>query len=76
MAAPHISGVAALLLSTGYSGADIPKIIENSAADLGASGYDTEYGYGLVDAAKAIQTVISGTLTINRQTFDPNFANC
>ena len=72
MATPHISGVASLLFSIGYSGADIPKIIENTAADLGAAGYDTEYGYGLVDAEKAIQTAISGTLIINRQTFDPN----
>ena len=72
MAAPHISGVAALLFSAGYSGADIPKIIENSATDLGASGFDTEYGYGLIDAEKAIQTAISGTLKINRETFDSN----
>ena len=72
MAAPHISGVAALLFSAGYSGADIPKIIENSATDLGSAGYETEYGYGLIDAEKAMQTEISGTLKINRQTFDPN----
>ncbi|TAN58615.1 DUF5011 domain-containing protein, partial [Patescibacteria group bacterium] len=72
MATPHISGVAALLFSAGYSGADIQKIIENSATDLGAVGYETEYGYGLVDAEKAMQTGISGSLKINRQTFDPN----
>lgn len=72
MATPHLSGVAALLVSAGYSGADIPQIIYNAAADLGAAGYDTEYGYGLIDAQKAIQTAVSGTLKINRQTFDPN----
>lgn len=72
MATPHLSGVAALLISAGYSGADVPQIIYNAAADLGAAGYDTEYGYGLIDAKQAIQTAISGTLIINRQTFDPN----
>jgi len=56
MAAPHVAGLAALLKSKNNSltAADITAIIENSATDLGASGYDTKYGYGLIDAAKAL----------------------
>ena len=56
MAAPHVAGLAALLKSKNKSltASDITSIIENSATDLGATGYDTYYGYGVIDAAKAL----------------------
>jgi subtilisin family serine protease len=55
MAAPHVSGVAALLISTGVSGPDaIRQALEDTAIDLGPSGWDAEYGWGIVDAYAAL----------------------
>ena len=55
MATPHVSGIAALLwsLKPGVHAGDIRGAITNSAHDLGPSGYDLQYGFGLVDAAAA-----------------------
>jgi serine protease len=50
MAAPHVTGVAALLYSQGYRNpAVIEAAIKRFAKDLGTSGRDDEYGYGLID---------------------------
>jgi serine protease len=56
MAAPHVSGVAALLFSQGLTlpGA-IERALESFARDLGARGRDDEFGYGLVDAPAALR---------------------
>jgi serine protease len=58
MAAPHVSAVAALVIASGILGPDpSPRRIEArlkaTARDLGAPGYDTRYGAGLVNAAAA-----------------------
>src|SRR5688500_6899095 len=58
MAAPHVTGVAALVIASGVIGArPTPRAIEErleaTARDLGDPGYDQRYGAGLVDAAKA-----------------------
>lgn len=56
MAAPHVSGVAALLHSQGItSPAAIEGALKKFARDLGAGGRDDEFGYGLVDAAAALR---------------------
>lgn len=57
MATPHVSAAAALLKAAGVSGSEIPAILNQSAADLGAAGYDLETGYGLLDIASAYQTI-------------------
>jgi len=55
MATPHVTGIVALMLSHGISGIEnIRNILHFTAEDLGAPGYDTQYGYGLVDAAAAL----------------------
>jgi serine protease len=55
MAAPHVSAVAALLISTGVTGPDaVKEALEGSAEDLGTPGKDTEYGWGLIDAYAAL----------------------
>ncbi len=55
MAAPHVSGIAALLISTGVTGPDaIREALENSATDLGPAGWDEEFGHGFVDAYAAL----------------------
>lgn len=47
MATPHVSGVAALLISKGANGPDkVRASIQNKAIDLGTSGWDPYYGYG------------------------------
>jgi len=55
MASPHVAGVAALVWSTNpsLSNQNIMDILENSATDLGESGYDNLYGHGLVNAEAA-----------------------
>jgi len=59
MAAPHVTGVVALLLAAGTLGADpTPEEVESrlkaTARDLGAPGADRYYGAGLVDATAAL----------------------
>jgi subtilisin family serine protease len=59
MAVPHVSGIAAMLwsLSPSLTAADLVKAIEVSAKDLGQPGYDSYYGYGLIDALEAAKHV-------------------
>lgn len=57
-AAPHVTGVAALVLASGILGdrptpAAVERHLEATARDLGATGRDRYYGAGLVDAAAA-----------------------
>ncbi len=55
MAAPHVSGVAALLISTGVTGPDaVREALEATAEDLGTPGKDVEFGWGLIDAYAAL----------------------
>ena len=56
MAAPHVSGVAALLISNGVTDPDdIREALQSTAEDKGTSGLDPEYGWGIVDAYAALQ---------------------
>ena len=52
MATPHVSGVAALVWShfPQCTGNQIRNAMISTAEDLGAAGYDTSYGYGLIQA--------------------------
>ncbi|WP_305852102.1 pre-peptidase C-terminal domain-containing protein [Aliikangiella sp. G2MR2-5] len=56
MATPHVSGVAALVWShyTDCTATQIRKALNDSAEDLGSSGRDQSYGYGLVQAKAAV----------------------
>jgi len=55
VAAPHVTGIAALLISTGVTGPDaVREALQNTARDLGPDGWDEEYGWGLVDAYAAL----------------------
>jgi subtilisin family serine protease len=59
-AAPHVSGVAALLVSTGVRGQAAVKRILDTATDLGPAGDDAQYGHGLVNARAAVAGLGSG----------------
>ncbi|MEW6073567.1 MAG: S8 family peptidase [Planctomycetota bacterium] len=55
MASPHVAGVVALMIANGASGVEsIRSTLHSTAMDLGAAGWDSGYGWGLVDAAAAV----------------------
>ena len=58
MAAPHVSGVAALIIGK-HGGtlapSEVERILRASSDDLGKSGNDAAYGGGRVNAARAVQ---------------------
>jgi subtilisin len=63
-ATPHVSGLAALLLSASMAdlngdgvvnGRDVRLLIQNTAVDLGTPGFDDIYGYGRVSVEIAMQ---------------------
>ncbi len=55
MACPHVSGTAALVMAAGTTSAgQVRAILQETADDLGATGRDYIYGYGLVDAEEAV----------------------
>ncbi|PZD96768.1 peptidase S8 [Paenibacillus sambharensis] len=57
MAAPHVAGVAALMLAANSSLTPdrVEALLRQSATDAGASGYDSYYGAGIVNAQRAVQ---------------------
>ena len=60
MAAPHVAGLAALILASKRLGAhprpaDVEGLIEATARDIGPPGDDARYGHGLIDAAAALR---------------------
>ncbi len=59
MAAPHVSGLAALLLSVDptLTVDELESVIESTALDLGPAGVDNEYGAGLIQAADALVSI-------------------
>jgi subtilisin family serine protease len=56
MATPHVAGLAALIRSQHpeYSNEQVRQVIRRSAADAGPPGFDTTFGYGIIDAAAAL----------------------
>jgi serine protease len=58
MATAHVSATAALVIASGVLGTRptpiaVQRRLERTARDLGRPGYDTRYGWGLVNAATA-----------------------
>lgn len=50
MAAPQVSGIAALALASGTAPALLRETLERRAGDLGVMGFDEAFGHGLVSA--------------------------
>ncbi len=61
MATPHVAGVLALMRSAnpGITPEEIDALIASGqlTSDLGPAGRDNQFGYGLIDAAKAVRAV-------------------
>jgi serine protease len=55
-ATPHVAALAALLVRQGITDpAAVKKAIESTAEDLGASGRDDQFGYGLIRPSEALK---------------------
>jgi hypothetical protein len=72
MAAPHVTGIVGLLLSQrpDLTADQVAAILNASADDLGAVGFDRVYGHGRVNAHQALLTATPAI------TFDPERALC
>lgn len=59
-AAPQVSGVAALMLSVnaGLTETQVRTILQNTATDMGTSGFDNTFGFGRVNALAALQQAL------------------
>ncbi|MCD8215378.1 MAG: S8 family serine peptidase [Clostridiales bacterium] len=59
---PIVTGLAAVLLNIdrNLTIGDIKECLIDSSEDLGESGYDTYYGYGLINIGKAVRYVLGG----------------
>lgn len=82
MAAPHVTGLIALMISQGIVGVEnIKNVLRRTAVDLGPSGYDIYYGAGLVDAYGAVtwqegwQPLIVFALDKNGELVDQTYAD-
>lgn len=64
MASPHVAGTAALVIKayrdagTAYTNADVRALLQSTAIDLGTAGKDGRYGYGLVNAYAAVNSIV------------------
>lgn len=63
MAAPHVSGALALLLSAGYAPQAAIERLLATAKDLGPPGRDDSFGYGRIDVARAVGPAAAVTPT-------------
>ena len=70
LSSPLVAGVAALMLSVDPSltPGQITDIINETAEDLGASGWDQEFGWGLLDADEAVARAAGGAGTTTTTT--------
>ena len=66
MAAPCVAGAAALVYAANETATAqyVSSILCQTATDLGAAGWDAEYGYGMVNANAAVSAAL------NRQSID------
>ena len=55
MASPHVAALAGLLAAQDRSAPEIRRRIQRTATDIGADGKDNYFGWGLIDANKAVR---------------------
>ncbi len=64
MATPHVSGIIALLYSSGVTRPqDIKTRLKQTAIDLGKNGFDDKYGAGLINVKKALNIKDNSKIT-------------
>jgi subtilisin len=69
MASPHVAGSAALVIAAGITDKngnglindEVRQALDGTAFDLGAAGRDSLYGFGLVNVAAAVASVVPVT---------------
>lgn len=63
LSCPLVAGVVALMLSVNSSltPAEVSDMLTSSAEDLGTTGWDAEFGFGIVDARAAVALAASST---------------
>jgi hypothetical protein len=54
MASPHVAALAGLLAAQGRTAPEIRRRIEKTAVDLGKAGKDKYFGWGLINAERAV----------------------
>lgn len=61
MASPHVNGTVALMRQAcpDLTPAEIKQILFDTAVDLGSTGEDNDYGWGMIDAYAAVQEALS-----------------
>jgi thermitase len=55
MASPHVAALAGLLAAQDRSAPEIRRRIQSTASDLGTEGKDKYFGWGLINANKAVR---------------------
>ncbi|MBN1922245.1 MAG: S8 family serine peptidase [Anaerolineae bacterium] len=67
MATPYVSGLAALIwsVSPGLTPAQVQQVMQDTAVDLGPTGWDVNYGYGRIDALAALQNISLSAPTLS-----------
>ena len=76
MATPHVSGVAVLVraLNTSMTPAQVRTQIEQTATRLGGSGFNSQFGWGLVNGAAAVGTPVAssyGKVQVTVNAYEP-----
>lgn len=66
-ACPQVSGIVALMLSANpnLTETQVRTILQNTATDMGTSGFDNTFGFGRVNACAAVSSALSSLLTIS-----------
>ena len=56
LSTPHVTGLAGLILgkNPNLTNSQVRSILENSSVDLGSPGFDSAFGYGRIDALRAV----------------------
>jgi subtilisin family serine protease len=68
MAAAHVSGLAALLLGmTSMTPDQVKTSMQNTSKDLGTSGWDSFFGYGLIQVKDAILKLFNSLFPVVRR---------
>ncbi len=78
MAAPHVAGTAALLIAHGNATTpdDVRAALQETAEDLGTTGRDDTYGYGLVDAYAALNWTAAPVIACSSDTQCDDLNSC